>query len=426
MNKPGIPFLLRVWFLATALFPYAIHLVSKRLHGRMNAAPERFAERLGHTTLTSDKPVIWFHGASLGEIAQIGPLVARLRNANQTRILVTTSTQAGADWVARELPDVTHQFAPVDTPSAVKGFLNAWRISIAIFIEGDFSPRMISELQKRNIPHVLLNARNSRTRQRLPKVFASLLSGFSLITCRSDRVARGILALGFPEENIKTLPDLRITTAKLPCSAEQLSSFRRKIGSRAVWLAASTHKEEGQAVLTANKATLAESSTTLLIPAPRHPKRSAPLAIAAKEQEFTFAQRSTGDELTPATQIYLADTLGELGLFFSLSPIAFVGGSFGDEGGHNPYEPASFGTAILSGSRVKNFADAYEALTTAGAARLLKDPSQLSGALIELMRSDQTAEMGQAGMAFMEASEDGVSVTVDIIQSMLTKRDAAL
>lgn len=425
MAEPRIPTLLRIWLLATRYFAYPIKLIFRHLHTRMGSAPERYVERLGQATRHADGPVVWFHAASLGEVAQIGPLAKQLRQSEQATILVTTTTQAGADWVARELPDAIHQFAPVDTPSAVAGFLDAWRISVAIFIEGDLWPRLVLAIQKRQIPHVLLNARHSRSRDRLSDVFAVLLSEFSLITCRSDRVAEGIRSIGFPSERLKVLPDLRIATAKLSCPADLLASMKRKVGSRSIWLAASTHPTDEEIVLSAHKQVIAEFPDTLLILAPRHPKRGAALTKAAHEAGFNLARRSTGDALTHETQVYLADTLGELGVFFSLVPITFMGGSFGNEGGHNPYEPASFGTAILSGPKVKNFADVYAELSDVRAAKLLRDPAELGACLIALIGSGEAKTMGQAGLTFMKGNGESLSTTLKLIKDMRRESDAS-
>ena len=417
MDKRRTPLLLRLWFFITWCFAYPIRRLSQRLHSRMGAAPERFPERLGQSSRGSDAPVIWFHAASLGEVSQIGPLVERLEEGST--ILVTTATKAGADWVARALPDVIHQFAPLDTPSVVSGFLDSWRISIAVFIEGDLWPRMITALQTREIPHVLLNARNSRTRQRLPRVFATLLSGFALITCRSESVAQSILSLGFPAARLKILPDLRIATANIACPVDLLTTLQSDIGDRPIWLAASTHRPDEKPVLAAHKEVIAKHPNALLILAPRHPQRGASLLAAARAYGFIVAQRSTGEPLTPETQIYLADTLGELGVFYSLAPVAFIGGSFGDEGGHNPYEPASCGTAILSGAKVKNFAEAYAELSKVGAAKLFDDPLTLGHQINALLVSDQTRAMGNAGLAYMKASKGSVSTTVSLIEDLL-------
>lgn len=420
MSAPRMPFALRVWLLATRALPLLISPISRQLHNRMGAVPERFAERRGQPSKTMDGPVLWFHAASLGEVSQIEPLVAHLGQSGRT-ILVTTTTAAGADWVARELPDAVHQYAPMDTPVAVAGFLDSWEISASVYIEGDLSPRLVLETQARGIPQVLLNARHSRTRERFSHVFATLLSGFSLVTCRSDQVASGIRTLGVPADRVKVLPDLRIATAKLPCPADVVNAVKAQIGDRLVWLAASTHATDDAPVLAAHRKIIEAHPNALLILAPRHPRRAEDVLARVAEAGFKVARRSRGDVLTAETQVYLADTLGELGVFFSIAPVSFVGGSFGDEGGHNPYEPAQFGSAILSGPKVKNFDIAYAALSEIGAAEILDEAGALGPRLATLIGTDQVERMGDAGLRFMDASENSVSQTVELIEKILGK-----
>ena len=184
----------------------------------MGADPKRFPERLGRGASQGHDPVIWFHAASLGEVTQIEPLVQHLIASENVNVLVTTTTAAGADWVARKMPYVTHRFAPIDTPKVVERFLDGWSISAAVFVEGDLWPQLLDGLHKRGVPRILLNARDSRTRTRFPAVFAALLGPFACVTCRSERVADGIRALGLAADRVHVLPDLRLTLPKLAVS----------------------------------------------------------------------------------------------------------------------------------------------------------------------------------------------------------------
>ncbi len=409
---------LRVWYLATWCLAAPLHLVWLLLHRRMGADPQRFGERLGHPSHNGQVSVIWFHAASLGEVAQIRPLTHHFAQRGQT-VLVTTTTQAGADWVAKNLPAVIHQFVPMDTAHAVDRFLSAWSVDAAIFVEGDFSPRLTLAVQERGIPLALLNARHSRTRERLPAVFAALLTGFDLITCRSETVASSIRALGVPEGLLRVLPDLRIAAQKLSYPEDALTALRTQIGSRPVWLAASTHQSDESIVLDAHQAVTGANPNALLIVAPRHPMRGAPLESGARARGFNVARRAENGSLLHDTQVYIADTLGELGVFFSLAPVTFLGGSFGDEGGHNPYEPASFGTALLTGPRVKNFADAFDALCHAGAVEIVQTPGELGPQVMSLLQTGKAQSMGAAGQRFMNASETGLTDTIDLLTETL-------
>lgn len=421
MTSLPTPKILRAWLLATQSLSGPIAFVSKHLHRRMGADLDRFPERLGQSRAGTPTDVIWFHAASLGEVTQIGPLVQALAGTEHAPILVTTTTQAGADWVARELPDVQHQFVPIDTPAAVAGFLDSWLPGIAIFVEGDLWPRLVMETQGRGIPQVLLNARNSRTRARFPAAFTMLLAQFSLVTCRSETVAKDIRALGVPADRVKVFPDLRVASPKLPAPDVLTQDVSQMIGARPVWLAASTHPGDEAAVLAAHEKVIAMYPDALLVLAPRHPKRGAPLTELAQAQGFAVARRSLGETVTSATQVYVADTLGELGAFFKTIGLTFLGGSFGKEGGHNPYEPASFGSAIVSGPYVKNFADAYDALTQADAAVLVKDPAILGATLVSLLQSDRLGQMGQSGQAFMGECDDCIDTYTGQISAILAK-----
>ncbi|MEM9425820.1 MAG: 3-deoxy-D-manno-octulosonic acid transferase [Pseudomonadota bacterium] len=387
----------------------------------MGADPDRFPERLGHASVPGQSGVIWFHAASLGEVMQIGTLAKTLAETTNVPILVTTSTPSGAEWVAREMPFAVHQFAPIDTAPAVARFLDTWSPRAAIFVEGDLWPRQLTECATRGIPQVLLNARHSRTRARFPKIFAALLGPFALITCRSKQVADGLLSLDLSSDRVRVLPDLKAASAQLPAPEDLRAPLAHTIGARPVWLAASTHPDDEGPVLDAHQQVLEQAADTLLIIAPRHPPRGAPLEEMAEARTLSTARRSAGGEITAETQIYIADTLGELGVFFSLAPVAFVGGSFGPEGGHTPYEPARFGTAIVTGPKTRNFDEAYAALIDCGAALKVDDSATLAEILLRLLRSETAREMGRAGEAFMDESDDGVARHVELLTDILVQ-----
>lgn len=425
MASKRTPFMLQAWMLGTRCFAFPIAVVSRILHRRMGADPKRFSERLGRGASQDDDPVIWFHAASLGEVMQIAPLAQHLAQTEKIKILVTTTTATGADWVAREMPDAIHRFAPIDTPSAIGRFLNGWSISAAVFVEGDLWPRLLGGLSKRGVPQILLNARHSRTRARFPAVFTALLAPFSLVTCRSEAVAEGMGILGLPPDRVHVLPDLRLTLPKLTAPREVIDPLSCAIGTRPVWLAASTHSADEGAVLAAHREVLDVCPDALLILAPRHPNRGAPLHRLAQSKALITARRSLGEEVSVATQVYVADTLGELGAFFTLSPIAFLGGSCGQEGGHNPYEPANFETALIYGPYVKNFIDAYAALRLAGAAVQVEDPRCLGQVLVGLMRGDQAKAMARAGLVFMEDTQNSALSYADLIAGVLRRTEGS-
>jgi len=423
MTPERTPLILHAWFLGTWLFAYPIAALSRYFHRRMGADPKRFPERLGRRGPDSPGDFIWFHAASLGEVIQIGPLASELVRTKQLNILITTTTAAGADWVAEKMPYAHHRFAPLDTPAAIRRFLDAWPISVAIFIEGDLWPRLVKTLQKRGIPQALLNARHSRTRLRFPTAFSSLLASFQLVTCRSQAIAGEMRGMGVREAGVRVLPDLRLTLPRLMADQALIDPLADALADRPLWLAASTHSTDELAVLKAHIEVLKTNPETLLVIAPRHPRRADQIKKIAHDQGLKIAQRSINEGISADIQVYLADTLGELGIFYTLSPIAFLGGSFGTEGGHNPYEPASFNTALLYGPNVKNFSAAYKALTQAGAALQAQHPSKLGPILTDLIKADKVEKMAKAGAAFMNEAQGSLSTYSTLVLGILEKSE---
>ncbi len=421
MRRNRTPWILHLWMVSTFCFAYPIAILCKYLHARMGADPLRFSERLGHNALDETQEVLWFHAASLGEVRQLGSLAAHLHKKTGAKVLVTTTTATGADWVAQETPFAIHRYAPIDTPAAVERFLSGWSISAAFFVEGGFGPRLVRALEKCGCPLVLLNARHSRTRMRFPRVFASLLSSFSLITCRSAAIAEGMLSLGLDQERVRVLPDLRLTLPSLSVSEVATQLLSEAIGDRPVWFAASTHPADEEAILSAHIAVLKTYPEALLIVAPRHKSRGGPLEKLFNSSGLSVARRSVGEAIFETTQVYIADTFGELGVFYSMAPISFVGGSFGTEGGHTPYEPAALETAILYGPHVKNFSDAYAALSALGAARQVETATKFAETLVELFQNDGAALMARAGTEFMQEQREGLSTYTELISKILAR-----
>ncbi|MEJ8560250.1 glycosyltransferase N-terminal domain-containing protein [Yoonia sp. GPGPB17] len=286
-----------------------------------------------------------------------------------------------------------------------------------MFVEGDLWPRLVLAAHRQGIPLLLLNARHSKTRERFPSTYLTLLNGFKGITCRSQQVADGFRAIGVAPHVLQILPDLRITASgrRQPDSESHLAEHTT---NRTVWLATSTHQQDEEPVLAAHERLLASDPDALLIIAPRYPRRGSQLVSNARKKALEVARRSTQQGLLPSTQVYIADTLGELALFFSVASLAFVGGSFGDQGGHNPYEPASYGLPVISGIRVRNFDDAYAALAHAGAAILVADQTAFERYLLDLLSSDKGARMGEAGRNFVANCEEGVTASVKLIKSV--------
>ena len=404
MQPPPPGGLYHTYAILTSLAAPAIRAWVRR---RMTAAgvdPTRIAERFGQPTeARGAAPLIWFHAVSVGEALSILGLIRDLGLRHpETQFLITTVSATSARLVAdRRPPRTTHQFAPLDTPGAVAAFLAHWRPAMAVFVESELWPRLIVETHARGIPLALVNARLSdRSARRWGKLAGTarmLLTRFSVLVAQTQPTADALITLGAPAERMHVSGDLKAASDRLPLDAMELARLEALIRTRPVWVAASTHLGEDEIVADAHV------TGALMILVPRHPERGDAIAEMLRARGRTIARRSLGEAPTPETEIYLADTLGEMGLWYALAPIVFLGGSLTPVGGHNTFEPAQFGDAVLHGPHVKNAAETYAAMTAAGAAREVSDAASLAAALESLADPDALAEMRQAAEAFSQA-----------------------
>lgn len=383
------PLLPAAYFAATSTAPWLLISAARAAHIRQNAPLARLPERFGEATKPRPQgKLIWLHAASVGEVQSAAALAPLL--ADHAHLLITTSTQTGAERAAQVLPEsCIHQFQPVDTARAVSGFLSHWKPDLALFMEGDLWPRMCRNLARSGTPAALLNARASKSRARFPRSYGYILAPFRLITCQSEAVRAGLQALGLPEARLACLGDLK---ADLPAAAvahDALAAFQAAAKGRPVWAAVSTHPADEPHVLAAHRALLAEHPDALLLWLPRHPARAS--AILAAAEGLSVSQRSQSEAPTAQTQILLADTLGEAGAAFATAATVFLGGGFGAEGGHNPYEPAKAGAFVLSGPKVNNFSAAYARLATDGYAKIVADGAALTETLTARMAKPHSA-----------------------------------
>ncbi len=337
---------------------------------RLRAGKEdalRWRERFGQTDAPRPAgPLIWLHAASVGESLSLLGLIARLRQARpDLGVLITTGTVTSAQMLEAALPPgVTHQFVPCDCAPATRAFLAQWRPDLAVFTESELWPRLLADTRAAGVPLLLINARVSggtlRTWRRVPRIARALLDSFALILAQEVGTARAMLALGV--SHVVVSGSMKQELAPPGADAATLAALQDAVGGRQAWLAASTHPGEEAVVLAAHRA----AGEDLLILVPRHPERGADIAAMAQAAGFVTARRGAGAVLDPATQVYVADSMGEMGLWYRLCDRAFVGGSIAAMGGHNPYEPAALGSAILVGPQVWNFTEAYDRLVDAG------------------------------------------------------------
>lgn len=357
--------------------------------GKEDAA--RLGERYGRAG--RERPagrLAWIHAASVGETIAILPLIRKLRS-ERVQVLLTTVTVTAAKIAAERLPaGAIHQFAPLDCKPFTEAFLSHWRPDVAVFVESEMWPQAVMSLSARHIPLVIANARMSERSfagwNRFRAFVAGMFGRVALCLAQTARDGERYAALG--AQKVVVTGNLKFDSPPLAAAPEALATFRAALGARPAWVAASTHPGEDEIVAEAHARLAAERPGLLTVIVPRHPERGPGIAAMLAGRGLTVARRRTDEPLTADVDVYVADTLGELGLFYRAAPVAFVGGSLVAHGGQNPIEPVMLGCAVLHGPHVHNFADVYAALDAlpdatrpvtdaadlaAGAGRLLAD-----------------------------------------------------
>ncbi len=383
--------LLRLYrFFTGLIIPFVYRSVSRKLrdHG---VAAARIHERLGNASLPRPPclggPLIWFHAASVGESLSVLTLITRMgERLPEAEFLITSGTATSADLIARRMPPRTrHQFAPLDATGPLRRFYAHWRPAAGIFVESELWPLMLTDGHAAGVRLALLNARlsakSARSWQKRPETARFILDRFDLMLTQNRQVADSLLAMGADPGRVTVGSNLKSTSAPLPVNTDALASIRTDLGGRPVWIASSTHPGEEAVVLAAHRTLLARFPDLLLLLIPRHPLRGDAVAALITDTGMTQARRSTHEALKPDTQVYLADTLGETGTWYALAPIVFLGGSLEVIGGHNPFEPAQAGGAVITGPHVANFAETYTPLITSGGAIEVADADQLAQAV---------------------------------------------
>ena len=395
------------------------YLALRRLSGKEDKA--RFSERLGIAQRARPQgPLVWIHGASVGEaqssLALIDRILLRLPNAS---VLVTTGTVTSARLLAVRLPArAFHQYVPADHPAWVCRFLDHWQPDLALWIESELWPNLVLETARRNIPMVLVNARMSA------RSFANwhlalgivrpLLACFNRVLAQSDADGARYRALGARE--IVVTGSLKYDAEPLPANAKELDRLGGELARRPSWLAASTHPGEEAMVAAAHRRLKERFPNILTILVPRHAKRGAEIAAALRESGLAVAQRSKSESISPESDIYLADTMGELGLFYRLTQIVFMGGSLVPHGGQNMLEPARLGCALMHGPHVHNFRAIAADLAVVGAAQEVRDADELARAVAALL--DDEAARATRGAAAQRATEAGRGVLDDVMTAL--------
>ncbi|MEP5759038.1 MAG: 3-deoxy-D-manno-octulosonic acid transferase [Litoreibacter sp.] len=413
---------------ANRMVGYANRKLARRLEvGKED--PDRVDERRGIAGIPRPNgPLIWFHAASVGESLSLLDLITRVREDDPgVSILMTSGTRTSADLLKKRMPEgVIHQFAPLDAGPFVRAFLGHWKPDLAIWTESELWPSMIHETHKSGAQMILLNARMSLSSfksWRWARAMAgSLLDRFQMILTQDEMTKRRLIGLGADIQKIQVNGSLKQSSGALPYNEIDRNEIAERLGSRSVWLAASTHAGEEEIAAQAHRIARGTSHRLMLIIAPRHPERGPEIAAMLRDDGWRVDLRSESVDPSSDTDIYVADTLGEMGLWYRLAPVSFVGGSLVDIGGHNPFEPAALGSAIVHGPHVSNAQETYEVLADAGATRQVQNSDELADAVVELLEPQKAALMAHAAWEVSSSGAQASDNALNIIQAILDER----
>ena len=355
----------------------------------------RLQERYGKGTLKRPEgQLIWIHAASVGESLSTLPLIDLLvKHDKKTHVLLTTGTISSANLMKERLPNrAFHQYAPIDHSKYVRNFLNCWNPDIGIWTESEFWPNLVIEAKNHGVPIGLINGRISdksfRGWKRLGKMISIIIRKFDFCLGQTENDTRRLGILG--AKKYEYLGNLKFSSPPLPVNKQELLHLSSQIQDRPCWLAASTHKGEEEIVAHVHQKLKASYNSILTVIVPRHPERGDEIFETLRQyNNFKISRRSLSNSINSDTDIYLADTIGELGLFFSLSKITFMGKSLVPLGGQNPIEPLKLGSAVIHGPHMSNFTEIVKELSKFDCAVQIDNSNQLFTGVYDLLSNQK-------------------------------------
>lgn len=410
-----------VWF----LLPWA--LIKLWWRSRKHPAyAHRWAERLGYSAPVPPG-TLWIHAVSVGEVRAALPLIRSLLSEHRnTPLLITTTTLTGAAQVEALFgTTVVHRFAPFDLPIAVRRFLQHIQPRAVVILETELWPVLFQELHRAHIPLLLANVRLSERSylgyRRFPRLIRATLRIPAVIAAQSTADRNRLAALGAPEDRLFITGNMKFELAPTTGLREAAQALRQQWGTtRLVWVAASTHQGEEEAVLHAHTLLRAIFPTLLLILVPRHPERFETVGRLCQQHGFSLAQRSQNAAVAPTTSVLLGDTMGELMLFFASADCAFIGGSLVPTGGHNPLEALALGIPVVLGPHMFNFQLITQLTLEAGAGQQINSPSALAKALEHYLGNlNARAAAGAAGERLIRHNQGACQRTLALLLPLL-------
>ncbi|MTI42955.1 3-deoxy-D-manno-octulosonic-acid transferase [Roseibium hamelinense] len=415
--------LLKIYLAATWLAWPALHMLSLVRIKTGRDDPDRASERFGVVRRHRPSgPVIWIHAASVGETMSVLPVIEKLC-AEEYQVLLTTVTRTSAELASQRLPtQAIHQYCVFDSVPLIERFIAHWRPDLALTVESEIWPATFSTLKKYDIPLVLLNARMSdrsfKAWSRFGRAARDVFSMIDLALAQTQTDAVRLEQLGC--KSVRRPGNLKFDAPLDAPDARALESLRKQIGQRRVWLAALTHPGEDEAVLRAQTLLLENHPDLLLILVPRHPARASDIVDLVETASLSCRRRAAEQSIGTDTQVYVADTIGEMALFYAVAPLVFLGGSFADVGGHNPLEAARSDTALLTGPKVENARAVYKLLWERQAAIRIEREGDLAEVVAGLLEDPgKGVKMARAAQALVDEGRGALDRTFDALAPFL-------
>ncbi len=422
-----VPLGIQAYRLATIIVSPAVPLLLRRRGKRGKEDSSRVAERLGIASVPRPNgKLVWVHGASNGECLAALPLIEAIISRG-SKVLVTSGTVTSAELMGTQLPDgAIHQFVPLDTPAATERFLQYWQPEIGLFVDSDLWPNLILGAKKSGARLALVNARISQRSfegwRWARQTVAAILSTFDVCLAQDEEIATRFRLLGAPD--VRVAGSLKEDAPPLQFDHAKLDELKVATEGRPILLAAQTHSGEDETILPVHDTLRQKFPDLLTIIVPRHPVRGAELVQLCATRNCQ--RRSEGGSIKRDTAIYIADTMGELGLFYRLASFAFVGGTLVPKGGHNPLEPARLHCAVIAGPHTFNSQSAFDAVLGAQGVGRVRTSVEIA-ALAERLLADPTKakELGDAAASGAAALGGAVEKTIAAVAGLLARHARA-
>ncbi len=415
------------------LLAIIVPLYRLRVWQRSKLQPDYQAEvveRFQIAQTVKNQQVIWIHAVSVGETNAAQPIIEHFLAQGQA-VLVTNTTRTGQARAkalfAQNYPDLFEAvFLPVDTVGLMQQFLQCYQPRLFILIETELWPNALSLTAQANIPSILINARLSERSAKgygkFSRLTRPMLNDLSCIAAQNSDTAQRFIALGADKNNVVVTGSVKFDIQPPEFLVQQAKQLKQdwQLHGRPVLVAASTHDPEEAQILAQFKTVLVQYPNAVLIVVPRHPERFASVAKLIKNNGFELFQRSQQQVIQPKTQVYLADSMGELWLWYALADMAFVGGSLTSNGGHNPLEPVALGVPVVMGEHTFNFQAIVEQLTQADALQQVTSSEQLMQVWLNwLQHPEQAQQAGVAGLQVMQANQGALERQIGLVERLL-------